>query len=164
MCALCAITGACSCCCAASVDERVLVDAAACCFTSAWTTRSHRHRRELLHVGALPRLRGLPCTAVGYLAAPLAPRASGARVVRVGRAAVARDRWARYPTQSVSHTRVQERRKRCWLEIESGGALVQSRVNTYLILWHRYDVKPYRYGLILSTVIVLSISMVCTIM
>ena len=38
---------------------------------------------------------GLPCTAVGYLAAPLAPRASGARVVRVGRVAGARDRWSR---------------------------------------------------------------------
>ena len=33
-----------------------------------------------------------------------------------------------------SHSRALERRKRSWLEIESGGALVQSRVNTYLIL------------------------------
>ena len=37
-----------------------------------------------------------PCTAVGYLAAPLAPRASGARVVRVGRVAGVRDRYSRY--------------------------------------------------------------------
>ena len=38
------------------------------------------------------------------------------------------------PTQSnKSHIRAPERRKRSWLEIESGGALVQSRINTYLI-------------------------------
>ena len=47
----------------------------------------HRHAASVLwapvHRGRLPR-------------APLAPRASGARVVRVGRAAGARDRWARY--------------------------------------------------------------------
>ena len=34
----------------------------------------------------------------------------------------------------ISRTRAPEKRKRSWLEIESGGALVQSRINTYLIL------------------------------
>ena len=34
----------------------------------------------------------------------------------------------------VSRTRAQEKRKRSRLEIEPGGALVQSRINTYLIL------------------------------
>ena len=36
----------------------------------------------------------------------------------------------------ISRTRAPEKRKRSWLEIESGGALVQSRINTYLILSH----------------------------
>ena len=56
--------------CAPRIDEQVWLDAAACCSTSALTTRSHRHRRELRHIDTLPRLRGLPCTAVGYLALP----------------------------------------------------------------------------------------------
>ena len=46
--------------------------------------------------------------------------------------------WRRFhgeQTQSdKSHSRAPEKRKRSWLEIESGGALVQSRINTYLIL------------------------------
>ena len=46
--------------------------------------------------------------------------------------------WRRFhgeQTQSdKSHSRAPERRKRSWLEIESGGALVQSRINTYLII------------------------------
>ena len=44
----------------------------------------------------------------------------------------------------VSRTlRAPEKRKRSWLEIESGGALVQSRVNTYLIL--SYNDSIFRY-------------------
>ena len=45
--------------------------------------------------------------------------------------------WRRFhgeQTQSNKSPRALEKRKRSWLEIESGGALVQSRVNTYLIL------------------------------
>ena len=40
-----------------------------------------------------------------------------------------------------SHSRAPEKRKRSWLEIESGGALVQSRTNTYLILSYGFSIS-----------------------
>ena len=50
--------------------------------------------------------------------------------------------WRRFHgelTQSdKSHSRAPEMRKRSWLEIESGGALVQSRINTYLLTRSTY--------------------------